>query len=189
VSTAYSHCHEKVIKEQFYPTPANADEMITLVECMVDKVEKPLNKVIKDIIHPWPNTYAFSKALTEEIVRRYGEYLPIAVVRPSIVVSTRADPFPGWSDNIYGLNGVIAGVALGIIRTMVVNSDGVGDIIPADMVINTIFAAGYETYQNTQVEVKAMRANRFIRIPPAKIFNCVTSPEMPITWSKYIALH
>jgi alcohol-forming fatty acyl-CoA reductase len=158
--------------------------MITLVECMMDNIEKPLNKVTKDIIHPWPNTYAFSKALTEEVVRRFGEYLPIAVVRPSIVVSTMHDPIEGWSDNIYGLNGVIAGVALGIIRTMVVDNDGVGDIIPADFVINTIFAAGFETFQNTQIEQKAMKPNKFIKIPFPKIYNCVSSPEAPITWRK-----
>uniref|UniRef100_A0A182FPT2 Fatty acyl-CoA reductase n=1 Tax=Anopheles albimanus TaxID=7167 RepID=A0A182FPT2_ANOAL len=55
-------------------------------------------------------------ALTEDIVRQYGQLLPVAVLRPSFVIVTNEEL--DWTDNIDGLNGVIAGVALGIIRIM-----------------------------------------------------------------------
>lgn len=32
----------------------------------------------------WPNTYVFTKAIAEDIVKTVGKDLPIAIVRPSI---------------------------------------------------------------------------------------------------------
>lgn len=65
---------------------------------------------------------------------------------PKSVIATNEEPIEGWTDNIYGLNGVIAGIALGIIRVMLVNDDNDADIIPADIVVNGVLAAGWQTY-------------------------------------------
>lgn len=62
------------------------------------------------------------------------------------MIATNEEPIGGWTDNIYGLNGVIAGVALGIIRIMHVDDNNKADIIPADIVVNTVLAAGWQTY-------------------------------------------
>ena len=44
----------------------------------------------------WPNTYTYTKSLAESaLVRRNGK-LRVAVLRPTIVESALADPFPGW---------------------------------------------------------------------------------------------
>ena len=40
----------------------------------------------------WPNTYTFTKSLGESLLARRGKDLPIAVVRPSIVESSHAQP-------------------------------------------------------------------------------------------------
>lgn len=84
ISTAYSNCPEETIKEEFYPPPSDPEKMIQLVEAMDGHFEDHINKTINDFIHPWPNTYVYTKALTEDIVRQFGELLPIAVLRPSI---------------------------------------------------------------------------------------------------------
>ena len=46
----------------------------------------------------WPDNYTFTKALgercAEELAARGG--LPMTIVRPSIVESAWAQPFPGW---------------------------------------------------------------------------------------------
>lgn len=62
------------------------------------------------------------------------------------VIATNEEPIEGWTDNIYGLNGVIAGIALGIIRVMYLDDVNNGDIIPADIVVNGVLAAGWQTY-------------------------------------------
>jgi fatty acyl-CoA reductase len=36
------------------------------------------------LLKKWPNTYAFTKAIAEDVVQEFGKGLPIAVVRPAI---------------------------------------------------------------------------------------------------------
>ncbi len=48
----------------------------------------------------WPNTYTLSKSLAESLLVKYGAGLPIAVVRPAIVETSVAKPFPGWNEGI-----------------------------------------------------------------------------------------
>ncbi len=52
----------------------------------------------------WPNTYTFTKSLAESLIAnqigRDGAGLPIAIVRPSIVETSVANPFRGWNEGI-----------------------------------------------------------------------------------------
>uniref|UniRef100_A0A182JDN0 Fatty acyl-CoA reductase n=1 Tax=Anopheles atroparvus TaxID=41427 RepID=A0A182JDN0_ANOAO len=196
ISTAYSNCPQTLIKEQFYTPPCDPEKMIQLVEAMDERFEEHMNKTVNDFIHPWPNTYVYTKALTEDVVRQYGELLPIAVVRPSIVIATNEEPISGWTDNIYGLNGVIAGVALGIIRIMHVDDNNKADIIPADIVVNAVLAAGWQTHVERFIyhhlrkldrplpEAKASGELKGAVKPRAKIYNCVTGNDNPISYQK-----
>lgn len=88
---------------------------------------------------------------------------------------------PGWTDNIYGLNGVIVGVAAGLIRIMYLKSSNVADIIPADIVINTVLVAGYRTYSK---ELPSLSSGR-TEIKPVKIYNCISGNENPINYGTY----
>ena len=36
------------------------------------------------LITTWPNTYAFTKAVGEAAVKKFGQGLPVVMVRPSI---------------------------------------------------------------------------------------------------------
>lgn len=190
ISTAYSNCPKETIKEEFYPPPSDPEKMIQLVEAMDDHFEEHINKTINEFIDPWPNTYVYTKALTEDMVRQFGERLPIAVVRPSIIIATNEEPIEGWTDNIYGLNGVIAGIALGIIRIMLVTDEIEADIIPADTVVNGVLAAGWQTYferkNDRAVEAKADNADKkaVVRPPRTKIYNCVAGRDNPITYQE-----
>jgi len=48
----------------------------------------------------WPNTYTLTKSLAESLIAKYGDGLPIAVVRPAIVETSLAKPFLGWNEGI-----------------------------------------------------------------------------------------
>jgi long-chain acyl-CoA synthetase len=48
----------------------------------------------------WPNTYTLTKSLAESLICKYGEGLPIAVVRPAIVETSVEKPFLGWNEGI-----------------------------------------------------------------------------------------
>lgn len=143
VSTAYSNCTRQYIEEKFYPVPMNPDIMIKLME-QIENTDR-LDVITEKIIRPWPNTYAFTKVLAEDVIKQYGNKFKIGIVRPSIVVNTFQDPIPGWTDNIYGLNGVITGAALGILRILQIDNSFQADIIPADIVNNTTMAVAWCT--------------------------------------------
>lgn len=48
----------------------------------------------------WPNTYTLTKSLAESLIAKYGEGLPIAIVRPAIVETSVEKPFRGWNEGI-----------------------------------------------------------------------------------------
>ena len=48
----------------------------------------------------WPNTYTFTKSLAESLIAKYGNGLPIAIVRPAIVETSVDKPFRGWNEGI-----------------------------------------------------------------------------------------
>ena len=51
----------------------------------------------------WPNTYTFTKSLSESLIRNFLDATPqaaIAVVRPAIVESSVEKPFLGWNEGI-----------------------------------------------------------------------------------------
>jgi fatty acyl-CoA reductase len=77
---------------------------------------------------------------------------------------------------------VITGVALGIIRVMVIDDNVKGDIIPADFAVNTILAAAWNTVDEKQDE--RPQINGSSRVQEAKIYNCVSSPDNPIDWGQ-----
>lgn len=85
VSTAYSHCVRDKINETFYAAPMNPQFWIENVDKWNSGDGKDLLDIITPkLIHPWPNTYTFSKALSEEMTKGYAVYFPILVIRPSI---------------------------------------------------------------------------------------------------------
>lgn len=48
----------------------------------------------------WPNTYTLTKSLAESLICKYGEGMPIAIVRPAIVETSTHKPFCGWNEGI-----------------------------------------------------------------------------------------
>lgn len=74
-----------VIGEDFYAPPLDSDTIIKIVENMTsEKNLDILEATCEKIIKPWPNTYTFSKAITEDLVRQHIKYFKITVIRPSI---------------------------------------------------------------------------------------------------------
>lgn len=48
----------------------------------------------------WQDTYVFSKAMGEMLLDSLRGDIPVVVLRPSVVESTLAEPFPGWMEGI-----------------------------------------------------------------------------------------
>jgi long-chain acyl-CoA synthetase len=81
----------------------------------------------------WPNTYTFTKSLAESLIARFGDDLPVAVVRPSIVETSVQDPFCGWNEGV-NTSAPISYLLGTYFRQLPSNERKCLDIIPVDLV-------------------------------------------------------
>lgn len=173
VSTAFSHCVRSDIAEEFYEPPITGERLMTLVDACSEEF---LNKITPTLLGDCPNTYTFTKAVAEEVVQSLGQGLPIAIVRPSINLPTAREPMVGWVANMFGISGLIAGTAVGLIRVIYCKKTCGCDLVPADYAINNAIAvAWYAASRPQKSDVQPL------------IFNCVASPQSPLTWEQWQA--
>ena len=52
------------------------------------------------LLGDYPNTYTFTKSLTERILEKERGKFPITIVRPTIIGSSWRDPHMGWVDTV-----------------------------------------------------------------------------------------
>lgn len=85
ISTAYSHCPRDQIEEKFYDAPMDPEFWLKMLDhCTSSKDREIVEMMEPHITDPWPNTYTYTKALSEGLVQKYSDRLPIVVIRPSI---------------------------------------------------------------------------------------------------------
>ncbi|XP_013192602.1 putative fatty acyl-CoA reductase CG5065 isoform X2 [Amyelois transitella] len=163
VSTAYSNPELSTVEERVYPPPVPLDYLLDLAA-----EDSPLLDNVESFISPKPNSYTFTKAMAEAAVQRHGcQYYPIAIVRPTIVISSLKHPFPGWLENANGPTGVIFGAGRGLLRVFRCRQSALADLLPVDIGIDTLIAAAWEVASD--------------RPPSPRVYNCSIS-ENPTTW-------
>jgi nucleoside-diphosphate-sugar epimerase len=126
------------------------------------QINKNFNKfsiAARLIIHPHPNSYCYTKSLAEQIVQKYAKNLNTIIVRPAIITATYLEPIAGYTDNVYGLNGVLVGAGVGVLRILRIDNKLKSNILPADYVVNLIMAASF--YQNEIREFKEIKIYNF----------------------------
>lgn len=147
VSTAYANCPQNHIEEKFYDPPMDADKLLDLVDCMDEQL---LSYITPRLLGRWPNTYTFTKAVAENVVKKEAGSLPIGIFRPAIVISTYQEPIRGWIDNLYGPTGVAAGAGTGILRSIHCDGSIKANVVPADMVTNALILSAWDVANNRQ---------------------------------------
>ncbi|XP_076754544.1 fatty acyl-CoA reductase 1 [Xylocopa sonorina] len=171
LSTAYCNCDREDVAEEIYPLSTEPEEVIALTKVMDTKM---VDEITGTLIGKRPNTYTFTKALTERMLQAESGYLPVVIVRPSIVLSSFREPVAGWVDNWNGPTGIIAAVGKGCFRTMLCHDNKIADLVPVDIVINLMICAAWR-----------IATNRTKTIP---VYNCVTGQQNPITWKQFTQL-
>ncbi|XP_065352981.1 putative fatty acyl-CoA reductase CG5065 [Cloeon dipterum] len=169
VSTAYCNCDREQVNEIIYPPPYDPEKII---QCMDWMDEELVNVITPHLIGKRPNTYTFTKALAEHMLLKESGNLPVAIVRPSIVLSAYREPLRGWVDGWNGPTGVIAAAGKGIFRTMLCNGSMVADLVPVDLVINLLVCVAWHTATT--------------RPDGIKVYNCTTGMQRPITWKDFV---
>ena len=84
--------------------------------------------------------YSFTKAMAEHAVVELHGDIPLSIVRPSIIESALAEPFPGWLEGFRMAEPLILAFGRNILRDFSGLPDSILDIIPADLVVNTVLA-------------------------------------------------
>ncbi|CAH1173791.1 unnamed protein product [Phaedon cochleariae] len=142
VSTVYCQADQDVIEEKVYPPKHDWRKAIELAE---NYDEETLQVLSQKYIHPLPNTYTFTKALSERAVFDLCEnQLPAMIMRPSIVTPTICEPIAGWVDNFNGpvaLN--IIGVK-GLLRILLGDTSTVHNNVFVDNVAKGLAIAAWK---------------------------------------------
>ncbi|KAK9874340.1 hypothetical protein WA026_002690 [Henosepilachna vigintioctopunctata] len=165
VSTAYCQSDITVLEEQTYPPPHDPRKVLDIVDWLDDDL---LLVLTPHLLKNAPNTYSYTKCLTEHLVSEYTKQLPIAIARPGSVTASYKEPIPGWVDNLNGPTGILVGAGKGVIRTMHCNAEFEANIIPVDSVINSLIIVGYHLGCQPRSDIE--------------VFNITSDKDNQITW-------
>ncbi|XP_077288140.1 fatty acyl-CoA reductase wat-like isoform X2 [Arctopsyche grandis] len=191
VSTAYSNCIIKNIEEKFYDSPMKPEKLINLVDTLD---EDTLQKITPILLGEFPNTYAYTKVAAENVIREMAKGLPLAVIRPSIIVGTAKEPIGGWIDNVYGPTGVVVGAGIGLLHSLHCDENEVADIIPVDYVINACLVITYEiakvheTPNKEKLVLDENGTDTKIVDQDVPIYNYVSSNQKPLLWKDFMRI-
>jgi HAD superfamily hydrolase (TIGR01490 family) len=86
------------------------------------------------------DVYSFTKAMAEHAVVELHGDIPLSIVRPSIIESALAEPFPGWLEGFRMAEPIILAFGRAALQDFSGLPDAVLDIIPADLVVNAVLA-------------------------------------------------
>lgn len=104
LSTAFCNCDQDVLREEVYDWGQKPMDLIRCAEWMT---EDAMDIMGEKLIAPHPNTYTYTKRLSELLVRDEYPNLPVSIVRPSIVTPAFQEPIPGWVDSLNGPIGIM----------------------------------------------------------------------------------
>eukprot|EP01116_Phalansterium_solitarium_P017321 TRINITY_DN4234_c0_g2_i1.p1 TRINITY_DN4234_c0_g2~~TRINITY_DN4234_c0_g2_i1.p1 ORF type:complete len:1163 (+),score=526.57 TRINITY_DN4234_c0_g2_i1:153-3641(+) len=152
VSTAYVNSNKPGYHDTDLPPLHGIDPEAT-VQAILQMSPEDLERESPRLIGKYPNTYTFTKALTERLLEQRRGNLPSCIVRPSIIGCSWREPVPGWIDSVSAVAAMIMFSGVGLVHHMHGNSEGIADIIPVDSVVNVILAAAAATVNNRQLEV------------------------------------
>ncbi|KAL1116456.1 hypothetical protein AAG570_004929, partial [Ranatra chinensis] len=178
ISTAYSNCNREVVEERLYESPIDFKKLELIVENLDDNL---LDSLVPKLLGTWPNTYTYTKAIGEQVVKSLGQGMPISIFRPAIVVGTAEEPVIGWTDNVYGPTGIVVGAGCGVLHSIYGDTECNANLVPVDMAVSAIIVSAAEIIQENQGDDTD--------IP---IYNYVSVADNPLKWKEfkhYLELH
>lgn len=157
---------ESVIKPAGDAIPLSTDgyyEIDELVHLLQDKIAdvrsrysgKLLEKKLVDLgireanIYGWSDTYTFTKWLGEQLLMKALSGRSLTIVRPSIIESALKEPSPGWIEGVKVADAIILAYARGKVSLFPGKRSGIIDVIPVDLVANSIILSLAEAIAET----------------------------------------
>ena len=91
--------------------------------------------------HGWNDVYTFTKAMGEQLLLKRRGQVPLAIVRPAVTESSLADPEPGWIHGLKVTDPLVVAYGRGIVPDFPAQQGAPMDLVPIDIVINSIILA------------------------------------------------
>jgi alcohol-forming fatty acyl-CoA reductase len=142
VSTCYTQCHRTLLAEKIDVSPINCQQFL---EITTNLSTEEVENLKDELMDGMPNTYTLTKRYAEELVAKHvGGKLPVGIFRPPVLVGTYEEPFPGWTDNVYGPMSLILAVEKGYIHCVKSDESKKSNILPIDYCINALIATAWD---------------------------------------------
>ncbi|MCK7544458.1 fatty acyl-CoA reductase [Marinobacter bryozoorum] len=119
----------------------------------------------------WSDTYTFTKWLGEQRLMEALSDQSLTIVRPSIIESALKEPMPGWIEGVKVADAIILAYAREKVTVFPGNRGSVIDVIPVDLVANSILLAGAEA---------------LVEEPARRIYQCCSGSMNPISLGEFI---
>ena len=113
--------------------------------------------------HGWNDVYTFTKAMGEQLLVKHRDQVPLAIVRPSVTEGALEDPHPGWIHGIKVTDPLIVAYGRGLVPDFPAAVGAPMDLVPVDIVVNTVLAAATQATAST-----------------VEVFHAATSGENPL---------
>ena len=154
-----------------FPPSVSPQRVIEMCESMSDEM---LATISPQLLGDFPNTYCFTKAITETLIVEECADLPVAIIRPSIVAASWVEPSPGWVDGLNGFTSFMAAMGKGFLRYCYGINKCRTDIIPVDTFINLMITLVWSTSTHPTDNIQ--------------VYNCTSGSLKPICGRKYVFL-
>ncbi|WP_203301396.1 fatty acyl-CoA reductase [Marinobacter sediminum] len=194
VSTCYvngmnsGQVSEEVVKPAGEAVPRSVDgyyEIDELVRLLDDKIAdvrsrysgKALEKKLVDLgireanRYGWSDTYTFTKWLGEQLLMKALAGRSLTIVRPSIIESALEEPAPGWIEGVKVADAIILAYAREKVTLFPGKRSGVIDVIPVDLVANSIILSLAEALSEPADQ---------------RIYQCCSGSSNPISLGEFI---
>ena len=196
VSTCYVNgfnkgaMHEENVKPVSNLIPLNnngyyeLDALLNDLQCKIAKLKMRYsgevleNKLIDLGIsesnrYGWNDTYTFTKWMGEQILRKELQGSPLTILRPAIVESALIEPSPGWIEGVKVADAILMAYAREKVVFFPGDPDGIVDIIPVDLVANSIIIAVAELLKE---QLKNPSKNQ----SKHRVYQCCSSGVNPV---------
>ncbi|MFV8571638.1 fatty acyl-CoA reductase [Marinobacter sp. SBS5] len=119
----------------------------------------------------WSDTYTFTKWLGEQLLMKALQGRSLTLVRPSIIESALEEPAAGWIEGVKVADAIILAYAREKVSLFPGDRSGVIDVIPVDLVANSIILALAEAVAEPDTH---------------RIYQCCSGSSNPITIGEFI---
>ncbi|XP_072143728.1 putative fatty acyl-CoA reductase CG5065 [Dermacentor andersoni] len=126
----------------------------------------------EECLYGHPNTYTLTKSLAEALLLEERGDTPVAIVRPSTITASLREPLPGWVDNFNGCTGIVVTSGLGLLPLLFTDKKNLADIVPVDIVANTLICVAWHTAKTRPTHVK--------------VYHCASGTLQQHTWAELV---